>query len=428
MKLLFLITGFDYAGAENQVLLLCRELRARNCEVALATMIPPVAYLEELKELGVDVVSLGMKKGVPDPRAIVRLAGLIRRMRPDVVHSHLVHANILARITRLFVRIPYLVCTAHNVNEGGWRREMLYRLTDPLGDLLTNVSREAVRRYTERRIAPARKIRLMENGIDLGRFGGDGQGRRQLRAELGAGGDGGAGSEREGCDAGGEVEGEGHNAETEHCTGSKTAAKEALVPRQEPFVWLAAGRFVPEKDYPAMLLAFAEARQSFPDSMLWIAGIGPERSQIERQAEELRLSGSIRFLGIRTDMPALLHAADGFVLSSKWEGLPIVLLEACAGRLPIVATAVGGNAEVVLDGVNGYLVPAEEPAALARAMERVMALPPEERRAMGQCGREHAAANYAISRVAGKWIELYEQASGCKLPPARALIKEAHEG
>ncbi|MGG3454443.1 glycosyltransferase [Paenibacillus rhizolycopersici] len=395
MKLLFLITGFDYAGAENQVLLLCRELRARGCEVRLVTMIPPVAYLEELGKLGVDVVSLGMKKGVPDPRAIVRLASIIRRTRPDVVHSHLVHANILARVTRLFVRIPYLVCTAHNVNEGGWRRELLYRMTDPLGDLLTNVSREAVRGYTERRIAPARKIRLMENGIDLSRFGGDERVRLQLRAELGMTG------EEEGQPA---------------------------VDGPSPFIWLAAGRFVPEKDYPAMLHAFADARRSFPNSMLWIAGIGPERPHIERQATELGLSNSIRFLGIRTDMPALLHAADGFVLSSKWEGLPIVLLEACAGRLPIVATAVGGNAEVVLDGVNGYLVPPEDPVVLARAMERVMALPQEERGTMGQRGWEHAAANYEMSSVAEKWIELYEQASGRKLPASRALPKEAHEG
>lgn len=395
MKLLFLITGFDYAGAENQVLLLCRELRARGCEVRLVTMIPPVAYLEELKELGVDVVSLGMKKGVPDPRAILRLVNWIRRMRPDVVHSHLVHANILARVTRLFVRIPYLVCTAHSVNEGSWRREMLYRLTDPLGDLLTNVSREAVRGYIERRIAPARKIRLMENGIDLSRFCGDEGGRLRLRAELGVTGEGGV---------------------------------QPAVDGPSPFVWLAAGRFVPEKDYPAMLQAFADARKSFPDSVLWIAGIGPERLPVEQQAAELGLSDNVRFLGIRTDIPALLHAADGFVLSSKWEGLPIVLLEACAGRLPIVATAVGGNAEVVLDGVNGYVVPPEEPAALTRAMERVMALPPGERRAMGERGREHAAANYEMSRVAGKWIELYEQASGRKLPASRALPKEANGG
>ncbi|MGG1612744.1 glycosyltransferase [Paenibacillus sp. FSL K6-2441] len=417
MKLLFVITGFDYAGAENQVLLLCRELRARDCEVRLVTMIPPVAYLEELKELGVEVVSLGMKKGVPDPRAICRLTSLIRRMRPDVVHSHLVHANILARVTRLFVRIPFLVCTAHNVNEGGWRRELLYRLTDPLGDLLTNVSQEAVRIYTERRIAPARKIRLMENGIDLSRFAEDPRQRRQLRAELGV-------------EQGGACEAEERGEEVRAGTGGEgeQAVVESAGLPQEPFVWLAAGRFVPEKDYPAMLLAYAEARQRFANSVLWIAGIGPERPRIEQLAAELGLSAYVRILGIRTDMPALMQAADGFVLSSKWEGLPIVLLEACASRLPIVATAVGGNAEVVLDGVNGHLVPAAEPAALARAMEQVMALPPEERRAMGQRGWEHAAAHYDISRVTGKWIELYEQASGRKLPSARMLSKEAHKG
>lgn len=118
MKILFLITGFDYAGAESQVVLLCRDLRARGCEVRLVTMIPPVAYLDELRDLGVEVRSLNMKKGVPDPRAIFRLARIIREMRPDVVHSHLVHANLLARAARLFVRIPFLICSAHNINEG----------------------------------------------------------------------------------------------------------------------------------------------------------------------------------------------------------------------------------------------------------------------------------------------------------------------
>lgn len=413
MKILFVITGFDYAGAENQVLMLCRELRARSCEVRLVTMIPPVAHLEELKELGIEVVSLGMKKGVPDPRAIFRLAGLIRRMRPDVVHSHLVHANILARVTRLFVRIPFLICTAHSVNEGGWRRELLYRMTDPLGDLLTQVSQEAVRRYTERKIASPRKLRLMENGIDLSRFAEDPQQRRQLRTELGV--------ELR-------VEESGESVRAGTAAKGERAVVERAGPPQEPFVWLAAGRFVPEKDYPAMLLAYAEARQRFANSVLWIAGIGPERPQVEQLAAELGLSAYVRFLGIRTDIPALMQAADGFVLSSKWEGLPIVLLEACASRLPIVATAVGGNAEVVLDGVNGYLVPAEEPRALAQAMEQLMALPPEERRAMGQRGWEYAAAHYDNSRVTGKWIELYEQASGRRLPSARMLSKEAHEG
>lgn len=393
MNILFVITGFDHAGAENQVLELCRELRARQCRVRLVTMIPPTAYLQELGELGVAVHSLGMSKGIPDPRALLRLARLIRVERPDVVHSHLVHANLLARVTRLFVRIPVLICTAHNIREGGQVWEWLYRLTDPLCDVLTNVSREAVHSYTERRIAPARKIRLMENGIDLGRFSGVEPGEREaLRAELGvpdvAGGD--------------------------------------------TFVWLAVGRLVPAKDYPLMLRAFAAARsQGFPASQLWIAGIGPERERVEQEVAALGLADSVVFLGIRQDIPRLMTSADGYVMSSRWEGLPIVLLEACAARLPIVATAVGGNAEVVLDGKNGYVVPPMEEALLAAAMERLMTEPVEKRRELGQCGREHVEAHYAMSRVAERWVALYEQLSGCKMAAEKATYyngKEVSEG
>ncbi|MGG2991608.1 glycosyltransferase [Paenibacillus macerans] len=380
MKILFLITGFDYAGAESQVVLLCRDLRARGCEVRLVTMIPPVAYLDELRGLGVDVRSLNMKKGVPDPRAIFRLARIIREMRPDVVHSHLVHANLLVRATRLFVRVPFLICSAHNINEGGRWRELLYRLSDPLGDLLTNVSREAVEQYIKRKIAPRRKIVLMENGIDLSRFARDERECARIRAEM------------------------------DICGSPK------------PFVWLAAGRFVPEKDYPAMLLAFAKVLQAYPHSRLWIAGIGPERPRAGQLAVKLGIEDRVRFLGIRTDIPALMNAADGYVLSSKWEGLPIVLLEAAASGLPIVATRVGGNAEAVQDGVSGYIVEPEAPDELAGAMERIMALAPEDREEMGECGRAHVAEHYEIGRVAAKWAELYGQAAGRSLAPAEAAL------
>ncbi len=340
--------------------------------------------------MGVEVYSLGMPRGVPDPRAILRLARLIRAERPDVVHSHLVHANLLARVTRLFVHMPVLICTAHNIREGGQVREWLYRLTDPLCDVLTNVSREAVRTYTARQIAPARKIRLMENGIDLGRFSGvEPWERKAIRAELGAG-------EQAGRDT---------------------------------FVWLAVGRLVPAKDYPLMLRAFAAARsKGFPASRLWIAGIGPERERVEQEAAALGLADSVALLGIRQDIPRLMAAADGYVMSSRWEGLPIVLLEACAARLPIVATAVGGNAEVVLDGKNGYVVPPLEERGLAEALERVMALPAEKRRALGQCGREHVEAHYAMSRAAGRWFALYEQLSGCKMAEENATFYSKREG
>ncbi|WP_276202655.1 glycosyltransferase [Paenibacillus sanguinis] len=230
----------------------------------------------------------------------------------------------------------------------------------------------------------------MENGIDLGRFSGvEPWERKAIRAELGAG-------EQAGRDT---------------------------------FVWLAVGRLVPAKDYPLMLRAFAAARsKGFPASRLWIAGIGPERERVEQEAAALGLADSVALLGIRQDIPRLMAAADGYVMSSRWEGLPIVLLEACAARLPIVATAVGGNAEVVLDGKNGYVVPPLEERGLAEALERVMALPAEKRRALGQCGREHVEAHYAMSRAAGRWFALYEQLSGCKMAEENATFYSKREG
>jgi glycosyltransferase involved in cell wall biosynthesis len=95
------------------------------------------------------------------------------------------------------------------------------------------------------------------------------------------------------------------------------------------------------------------------------------------------------------------------VMSSAWEGMPMVLLEAAAAGLPIVATAVGGNGEVVRDGESGFLVPAKDAEALGRGMLRLMTLPDAERRAMGTAGREHVRLNYGLQRVAERWERVY---------------------
>ena len=130
----------------------------------------PEAFVQELTDAGVQVVSLGMRKGVADFRGVVRLARAVHEFRPNVVHSHMVHANLLSRVTRLFCRMPVLVCTAHNTIEGGRWREWMYRLTDGLADVTTNVSRAAVERYIRIGAAPAGRIRWLPDGVDLSRF------------------------------------------------------------------------------------------------------------------------------------------------------------------------------------------------------------------------------------------------------------------
>ena len=155
--------------------------------------------------------------------------------------------------------------------------------------------------------------------------------------------------------------------------------------------------------------------------MLVIVGQGSLQAEAEALAAELNLREGVRFLGARDDVPAVMSAADGYVMSSAWEGMPMVLLEAAAAGLPTVATAVGGNGEVVRDGEGGFLVPARDSEALGRGMLRLMALPAEQRRAMGERAREHVRANYGLHRVAERWERVYWDAlarKGLRLEPS----------
>lgn len=319
---------------------------------------------EEARQLGLYMGTLGMRRGIPDPRAIFRLVRILRRERPLVLHSHMVHANLLARLARAFAPVPVLVCTVHSIQEGGRHRELAYRLTDPLCDLTTQVSRAGLARYIRVGAVPASKIRFVPNGVNPDRFRPDRDARNRLRKEMGLG--------------------------TE-------------------FAWLAVGRFEEAKDYPNMLRAFARVREARPDARLLIAGQGALRAEAEQLVAKLGLAEAVCFLGVRKDIPELMNAADAYVMSSAWEGMPMVLLEAAAVSLPVVATDVGGNREVVLDGQTGFLVPPKDHESLAGAMLRLMSLPPEVRRAMGQAGRAHVQTHYALERVVDQWEELYRE-------------------
>ncbi len=117
-------------------------------------------------------------------------------------------------------------------------------------------------------------------------------------------------------------------------------------------------------------------------------------------------------------MPRLLNAADAYVMSSAWEGMPMVLLEAAAVGLPIVATDVGGNREVVQHGQSGLLVPPKDSARLAAAMSQLMRMPPSERVDMGRAGRAWVLEHYDLRGVIGRWEALYERLLAQKTPQA----------
>jgi glycosyltransferase involved in cell wall biosynthesis len=182
--IIFLSTGLSLGGAETQLVNLATRLKKRGWDIQVVSMLPPKAFIEEFDGGGIPLETLNMRRGIPDPRAIFRLVRILYRLRPDIVHSHMVHANLLARITRIFYKLPVLISTAHSINEGGWWRDITYRMTDSLADLTTNVSKLAVERYIRNGVVPKDKIICIPNGIDTSKFKPDRETGKCLRNEL----------------------------------------------------------------------------------------------------------------------------------------------------------------------------------------------------------------------------------------------------
>jgi glycosyltransferase involved in cell wall biosynthesis len=369
-RVLMLSTALGVGGgAEEQVMLLSLGLRARGWKVKIVSLLPPFPLSAELEASDIPISSLGMRRGIPDPRAMLGLIKELRMFRPDIVHCHMPQANLLARTVRPFQRFPVLISTLHNLTmermNGGSGRflERAHGWTDRYSDLTTVICTPAFKRYVECGAANANKIAVMHNGVNTQTFSANEFARRELRRDL---------------DLGGE------------------------------FAWLAIGRFELAKAYPNLIRAFAKAvRESRRAMVLLICGRGSLEEEIRNLVKASGVEERVRFLGVRRDIPALLNAADGFVLSSYLEGLPMVLLEATSVGIPIVATNVGGNAEIVAEGVNGFLAPPGDEAALAAAMKRVLDLPDAERALMAERGRQRARDKFEIQRILDRWEALY---------------------
>ena len=185
---------------------------------------------------------------------------------------------------------------------------------------------------------------------------------------------------------------------------------------EDEFLWLAAGRLESVKDYTTLLGATAQLPQQ---ARLMIAGAGPLEGELHRMSAHLGLENRVRFLGFEPDLRRWMQAADGFVLSSLWEGLPMGLLEAGACALPAVATDVPGSREVIVDGTTGWLSAAGNATALGAAMARAMQTQPQERTAMGERARKHVVEHFSLESVLDQWEALYAELLARNPKPAR---------
>jgi glycosyltransferase involved in cell wall biosynthesis len=358
-----LLPGLDrIAGVERQVMLLAQGLRKRDWRVSVVTLSGCGGNAaKELNDAGIEFHTLGMRKGLADPRGWIRFHSWLRRNKPDVVHAHLPHAAWLARGSRLFARIPVVIDTLHSSWTGGVARRTGYRLSRWLPDGVTAVSHSASASHLHAKMIIADTLRVIPNGVDTSNFRPAPLGRDALRRQLGV---------------------------------------------SEEFLWIAAGRLEPVKDYATLLRAMTGLPRQ---ARLVIAGAGAQEAELRRLCASLGLEERVRFAGFVAEIAVWMQAADGFVLSSLWEGLPVSLLEAAACALPAVATDVSGTREVILPGRTGYLVDPQMPAQLARSMLAIMQASDGERRAMGVLARALIVEKFDKERVLDQWEALYTE-------------------
>lgn len=364
MRIAYMLTSLGIGGAERQVTALAERMAQRGHDVVLLVLRP---RQEHEFQTGVKVLRLETTKSpLGVAWGLLRGERLLRDFAPDLVHSHTFPANMAARILHLTGAAPAVLSTIHNICEGGWQRTLAYRLTDALSVHTAAVSRAVAGRYVQIGAVPENKCSVISNGIDVERFDpARAQALRDDRLRCGPG----------------------------------------------EFIWLAAGRNVPAKDFNNLLAAFKLVCAEEPGVYLCIAG---EHAAIDRQCVD---ASRVRWLGLCDDMPAIMLASDALVLSSAWEGMPLVVGEAMAMEKPVVATGVGGIRELV--GDTGVVVPPKDSQELAAAMLRVMRMPEVQRRQMKSAARERIVKRFAISDKVREWEALYSELLS-EVPPKAA--------
>ncbi len=363
---MFIISGLERGGAENQLVGLANGLAGRGWRVTVLSYLPftESSLRSELREPGVQAVTLNSSKGALKYASMVKAALAVRRAKPDILVGFMFHGMITSRLLAHSLSSAHSVSSVRNVLDGPVR-ERLLGITDGLADAVTVQSPGIAEELCRRGVARPSHTHSIPNSIDIARFEAAATRRDETRRALGV-----------------------------------AAGR---------FLWLAAGRLDVAKDYPTMLSAFAEVARRRPDAQMVIAGQGPLEDEIRSMIRRLGLAERVRMLGLRQDMPELFAASDGLVLSSAWEGMPVVVLEAMASRRPVVATAVGAVAEVIADGETGIVVPPADPAALAEGMTRVMALPSEAKCAIVDQAYRRVRSEFSPERALDRWEALLGQ-------------------
>ncbi|WP_316151103.1 glycosyltransferase [Cupriavidus sp. BIC8F] len=360
LRILVITTGLKLGGAEQQIAALAGAFVALGHAVSIISL---TAGQEVALPPGITVTELAMRKTPLSMLSALRKARrIVSQWQPDVIHAHMVHGNLFARVLARTGHTPPVICSAHSAHEGGTLRTLAYRLTDRWCALTTHVSEAGRRAMIDSGAVPPGRMAVIPNGIDIMRFRPDPVARERARGDL------------------------------------VLSSDDVLV--------LNVGRLVPEKDQAILVDAFRDVATALPRARLIIAGDGPLRAALTTRIAQYGLNHAVLLAGARNDIPDLLRAADVFVLSSRIEGMPLAVGEALASGLPVVATAAAGVAE--LAGGTATLTPVGDAPALARALLEVITQLPDSQ---AKCDRRRSqiVSRFDVGAVARQWLVQYQR-------------------
>lgn len=373
MRIAFIITGLSTGGAETMLLKLLERLDRNRFAPHVISLTTLGEIGPRIAALGIPVEAMGMQPGLPSPITFLRLVRQIRRVKPDVVHTWLYHADLLGGLAARLAGVSAIGWCIRNSNLDKDKTRfstravvgLCARLSTWVPSKILSCSEEARQVHVTLGYA-AEKMRVVPNGFDLARFKPDDDARSAVRAELG-------------------------------------------LAASTPLVGLIA-RFDPQKNHAGFFEAASMLHQQMPHVHFVLAGHGIERNNavLMQAINKAGVLANTHLLGLRDDVPRLMAALDVLVSSSSYgEAFPNVLGEAMACGVPCAVTDVGDSADIV--GDTGRVVASGDMINLAAALAELLALPPPQKTALGERARARVADHFEIGKVVSQYESFYEQ-------------------
>ena len=361
LHIMMIVLSLDMGGLERMVIQLIQGLLKKDLRITLVCLEHQGDIAYQLADENIQIITLNKTPGLHFSLAI-KIAKLVKSLNIDVIHSHnsVPHFYASLVIPLLFNRIP-LIHTKHGRdNPDQSRKVLLNKISSFFTHTIVSVSNDASEVCRDIEGINPKKLAVIENGIDLSPFI-DIHRETQLQRM--------------------------HSGDIR---------------------FIHVGRLSHEKNQSLLLAAFALLLKHYPQASLTICGNGNQKAALIEQAKQLTISNSIDFVGAVNDIPQRVASHDAFVLSSITEGLPLAIIEAMAGGLPVISTDVGGVREVLENNVNGYLVPSQDKQALLKALIKACA-DPLHLQNMGDAAKIFIFANYSLTKMSDKYLSLYQR-------------------